>query len=177
MHCIIRCLMTLHRKGNAVSLSKPPRVSPVSEAFSGESKSVSQRPSSIGKVTYRENHQDNRLAFHNDSQVKPHFKALESFMNDDVLNLCGRNESRCGRRKISGGRSRGLNSKAPNDQERFLCPEAIRSFVVLQRMSHSWFHTGITSPENSIYHRCAHHYYRPWVVCINEITHFSCEGT
>lgn len=66
--------------------------------------------------TYREDHQDNGLAFHNHSQIEPYLKALESFMDDDVLNLRGGNEPRRGRREISRGRSRSLNAETSNDE-------------------------------------------------------------
>lgn len=80
--------------GTAANLSKPLLISPGSVTVS--------RPVNTTALhtgwwdTHRENNHNVRFPFHNQCEVKPYFKPLESFMYDDVLYLSGRDESRRG---------------------------------------------------------------------------------
>lgn len=115
-----------------MTLSRPLRVFRALEVISGNLYVISSVTLTFRESTYREDHQDHGLTFHNHSQIESHLKAFESFMDDDVLDLrCG-DEPRRGRREISRGRGRNLDPETTNDQEGFLCRQKCQAYATDQ---------------------------------------------
>ena len=77
-------------------------------------------PTRVGQSMAYRKHDDNVcFAFDDHGQIVPDFEPFESFMNEDVLDLRGRDEACCRGAKVCRRRGRGLNTQGPKDEERF----------------------------------------------------------
>ena len=52
--------------------------------------------------THGKHHDNFPFAFHYDRQIESHLKALERFMDEDVLDLIRRDEACCGSGQVGG---------------------------------------------------------------------------
>lgn len=79
----------------------------------------------MNRYTYRKDHHNIPLPFHNNSKIKPNLEPLESLMYHNILNLGGRNKPGRSLGQIRIRRSRRLNPQTPYDKKRLFCNQQL----------------------------------------------------